>query len=194
MPKPYADDLTLTAKDPEKCQILLNSVDEFLTWTRTMKAKPVKCKAHAMKKFVPNMQMRQEGHKTQKYWMTGKSFYHTKKSRVEARSKCNNIEVAEHLNLPKPSDKASWKVVDDILNEELPVEMGGNPEEQLDNLERHVYKRLKERFSIKIKSNKCGPKKSQKTHQQRKIRRLKKMQNSSSRKLFEKVTSQRLMK
>ena len=106
--------------------------------------------------------------------MTGKSFYHKKKSRVEARSKCNNIEVAEHLNLPKPSDKASWKVVDDLLHEELPVEVGGNPEEQLDNLERHVYKRLKERFGIKIKSNKCGPKKSQKTHQQRKIRRLKK--------------------
>ncbi len=50
----YADDLTLTAKDPVGCQTLINSVEEFLAWTRTMKAKPAKCKAHAMKKFVPD--------------------------------------------------------------------------------------------------------------------------------------------
>ena len=30
-----------------------------------MKAKPAKCKAHAMKKFIPDKKMRQEGHKTQ---------------------------------------------------------------------------------------------------------------------------------
>ena len=37
-----------------------------------------------------------------------------------------------------------------------------------------MYKRLKERFGIKPKSNKSGHKKSHKTHQQRKLRRLKK--------------------
>ena len=63
--KAYADDLTLTAKDPEGCQELINTVEEFLIWTRTMKAKPVKCKSHAMKKFQPSRQMRDLGHRTQ---------------------------------------------------------------------------------------------------------------------------------
>ena len=30
-----------------------------------MKAKPVKCKLHAMKKFVPSKKQKQDGHKTQ---------------------------------------------------------------------------------------------------------------------------------
>ena len=45
--------------------ILWTCVEEFLLWTRTMKAKPAKCKAHAVKKFVPYKKMRQVGHKTQ---------------------------------------------------------------------------------------------------------------------------------
>lgn len=87
---------------------------------------------------------------------------------------CSNINVAEQLCLPKPSDKSSWKALDDILYEELPIEVGGNPEEQLDNLERHLYKRLKERFGVKPKSTNTGPKKPQRSHQHRKLRRLKK--------------------
>ena len=62
--KAYADDLTLIAKNPEGYQQLISVVDDFLKWTRTMKAKPVKCKSHAMKKFVPSKQQKQDGHMT----------------------------------------------------------------------------------------------------------------------------------
>ena len=63
--KAYADDLTLIAKSREGCQQLINITDKFLKWSRTMKAKPVKCKSHAMKKVTPNIQQRRQGHKTQ---------------------------------------------------------------------------------------------------------------------------------
>jgi hypothetical protein len=59
------DDLTLIAKNPQDCQRLLNVVNDFLKWTRTMKAKPTKCRSHAMKRYVPNRIQRQEGHKIQ---------------------------------------------------------------------------------------------------------------------------------
>ena len=63
--KAYADDLTLIARSPEDCQKLINIVNQFLRWTRTMKAKPIKCQSHAMKKYVPNKMQRRKGHKTQ---------------------------------------------------------------------------------------------------------------------------------
>ena len=63
LPRPMQ--MTLPSKDQVGCQILINSVEDFLAWTRTMKAKPAKCGAHAMKNFIPDKKMRQEGHKTQ---------------------------------------------------------------------------------------------------------------------------------
>ena len=33
--------------------------------TYNMKAKPTKCRSHAMKKYVPNKTQRRDGHKTQ---------------------------------------------------------------------------------------------------------------------------------
>ena len=63
--KAYADDLTLIVKNQEGCQQLINTVDDFLKRTRTMKAKPLKCKSHAMKKFVPSQKQKQDGHTTQ---------------------------------------------------------------------------------------------------------------------------------
>ena len=41
----YADDLTLVANSQKDCQLLLDVLAKFLTWTRTMKAKPEKCKS-----------------------------------------------------------------------------------------------------------------------------------------------------
>jgi len=52
--KAYADDLTLVTRNPTFQQKLLNLLQDFLTWTRTMKAKPAKCKHLAMKLFGPN--------------------------------------------------------------------------------------------------------------------------------------------
>ena len=49
--KAYADDLTLIARNPSLMQLLLDKLQEFLTWTRTMKAKPAKCKHIGMKSF-----------------------------------------------------------------------------------------------------------------------------------------------
>ena len=63
--KAYADDLTLIARNPEDCQKLVNVVDDFLRWTRSVKTKPRKCRSHAMKRFVPNKKQKQEGHKIQ---------------------------------------------------------------------------------------------------------------------------------
>ncbi|XP_071845750.1 uncharacterized protein [Apostichopus japonicus] len=63
--KAYADDLTLIARSPESCQELVDTMNIFLKWTRTMKAKPSKCRSHAMKKVVPNAEQKQQGHKTQ---------------------------------------------------------------------------------------------------------------------------------
>ncbi|XP_072021339.1 uncharacterized protein [Amphiura filiformis] len=63
--KAYVDDLTLVARSPESCQQLINIVNNFLNWTRTTKAKPSKCRSHAMKKVIPNAEQTLNGHKTQ---------------------------------------------------------------------------------------------------------------------------------
>ena len=47
----YADNLEIITSSPEGNQILLNETDQFLTWTKTMNAKPTKCKSLACKKF-----------------------------------------------------------------------------------------------------------------------------------------------
>lgn len=48
--KAYADDLTLIAKSDSGSEELLRLVETFLIWTRTMRAKPSKCRSLAMKK------------------------------------------------------------------------------------------------------------------------------------------------
>ena len=45
----YADDLKLTTSTAEKNQAGLDTVDRFLNWTRTMSAKPRKCKSLGLK-------------------------------------------------------------------------------------------------------------------------------------------------
>ena len=47
----YADDIQITASKPDYNQKLLNYVDKFLNWSRTMEAKPSKCCTLAMKTF-----------------------------------------------------------------------------------------------------------------------------------------------
>jgi hypothetical protein len=48
----YADDLSVVAKSAAACQETLNLVDYFLKWTRTMAAKPRKCKSLGFKEWV----------------------------------------------------------------------------------------------------------------------------------------------
>ena len=48
--KAYADDLTILAGSVDGCKELLSLVETFLKWTRTMEAKPTKCRSLAMKK------------------------------------------------------------------------------------------------------------------------------------------------
>ena len=43
--KAYADDLTLIARTKPGCEELLQLVETFLSWTRTMKAKPSSAEA-----------------------------------------------------------------------------------------------------------------------------------------------------
>ena len=45
----YADDLSIIAKSPKLAQVSLNVMETFLSWTRTMAAKPRKCKSLAFK-------------------------------------------------------------------------------------------------------------------------------------------------
>jgi hypothetical protein len=45
----YADDLSIVAKSPKCAQDSIDMVDVFLRWTRTMAAKPRKCKSLALK-------------------------------------------------------------------------------------------------------------------------------------------------
>ena len=45
----YADDLSVVARTPKKAQKSLVVMDRFLSWTRTMAAKPRKCKSLAFK-------------------------------------------------------------------------------------------------------------------------------------------------
>nr|XP_054769560.1 uncharacterized protein LOC129277399 [Lytechinus pictus] len=54
--KAYADDLTLIAGSVEGYKELLHYVETFLKWTRTMKAKPTKCKSLAMKNTMVTQQ------------------------------------------------------------------------------------------------------------------------------------------
>ena len=49
----YADDLTIVTSAPKFNQASLSVVDEFLRWSRTMAAKPAKCKSLAFKKWRP---------------------------------------------------------------------------------------------------------------------------------------------
>ena len=49
--KAHADDLTLVAKNEPGCKELLHLVETFLNWTRTMKAKPSKCRSLAMRRI-----------------------------------------------------------------------------------------------------------------------------------------------
>ena len=49
----YADDLALTARDSNKLQIACDYTDKFLSWTKTMKAKPRKCIAVGYRQFDP---------------------------------------------------------------------------------------------------------------------------------------------
>ena len=50
--KAYADDLNVTTKDSTSNQIVLDSTCTWLDWTKTMKAKPVKCVSFAQRKFT----------------------------------------------------------------------------------------------------------------------------------------------
>ena len=43
----YADDLALTTQNAEQNQTVLNTTNKWLKWTKTMKAKPVKCVSFA---------------------------------------------------------------------------------------------------------------------------------------------------
>ena len=45
----YADDLSIVARSVDKAQEALNLVDRFLLWSRTMAAKPSKCRSLALK-------------------------------------------------------------------------------------------------------------------------------------------------
>ena len=47
----YADDLTLIAKDRTSANIMLKTLEQFLKWTVTMKAKPTKCRALSLEKI-----------------------------------------------------------------------------------------------------------------------------------------------
>ncbi len=49
----YADDLTLLSRTTAKAQHSLAVVDRFLDWTRTMAAKPSKCRSLAFKYWTP---------------------------------------------------------------------------------------------------------------------------------------------
>ena len=104
---------------------------------------------------------------------TGKSFHHKKKTREEAHQACRNLAVKDYINLPKSSEDSIWKALDEQLYNELPTEIGGSPDEQLSNLETHVYKKLVERFGTKPASSRKKDTKHS-TRQQRKLRRLKK--------------------
>ena len=48
----YADDLTIVTKTPKANQKTLDEVQSFLEWTRTMAAKPSKCRSLARKVFM----------------------------------------------------------------------------------------------------------------------------------------------
>ena len=49
--KAYADDLNLPTATPRSHQIVLDEVDKWLSWTKTMRAKPRKCVSLAFRQF-----------------------------------------------------------------------------------------------------------------------------------------------
>jgi hypothetical protein len=49
--KAYADDLCLSTTTPEGHQLVINKVDSWLNWTKTMRAKPKKCVSLAFRQF-----------------------------------------------------------------------------------------------------------------------------------------------
>lgn len=51
--KAYADDLNLTTDTSKNNQKVLNRTDEWLDWTKTMRAKPTKCISLAYRQFKP---------------------------------------------------------------------------------------------------------------------------------------------
>ena len=51
MRKAYADDLTVISNRPDRLQAILDQISLWLDWSRTMKAKPKKCRALAAKVF-----------------------------------------------------------------------------------------------------------------------------------------------
>ena len=54
--KAYADDLTLLPKNVVKAQIILDELVKWLEWTKSMKAKPPKCRCLALKEFKSDEQ------------------------------------------------------------------------------------------------------------------------------------------
>lgn len=84
----YADDIQITTSKPEYNQKLLNSIDEFLCWSKTMRAKPSKCYTLAMKRFdarYPNM------HHTP---LTNKSYSHYNPN-LHLSGECINVITDE---------------------------------------------------------------------------------------------------
>ena len=49
--KAYADDLEISTNTPDGHQLVLNKVDAWLGWSRTMRAKPKKCVCVAFRQF-----------------------------------------------------------------------------------------------------------------------------------------------
>ena len=52
----YVDDYTAIASSPEGAQLILDAVDNYLSWTECMRAKPLKCRALAFKVFRKGVQ------------------------------------------------------------------------------------------------------------------------------------------
>ena len=50
----YADDVELVAKGPKECQKSINAFQTALEWTQTLKPKPAKCRALALRLFRPD--------------------------------------------------------------------------------------------------------------------------------------------
>jgi hypothetical protein len=66
--KAYADDLSIITGRPLSNQLVLNSVAEWLHWTKTMKAKPPKCRSLAAKFFSSEKdRIQREPHSAQAY-------------------------------------------------------------------------------------------------------------------------------
>ena len=66
--KAYPDDLTIITSRIKHSQKVLNAVVEWLLWTKTMRAKPVKCRTLAAKFFTSKTdRFRWEPHTDQVY-------------------------------------------------------------------------------------------------------------------------------